>query len=99
MEGMAKVTIDKEVKFLSQGESVFVPLGAIHRLENSGELPMLLIEVQLGPYLGEDTLSGMRIYMNENDEIRITLKMHICVVGLGYVGLPLCIELAKHFAV
>ena len=61
---------------------------------------MLLIEVQLGPYLVKMTLSGMRIYMNENDEIKNYIEnAHICVVGLGYVGLPLCIELAKHFAV
>ena len=44
------------MRFISEGESVFVPLGAIHRLENPGELPMILIEVQTGSYFGEDDI-------------------------------------------
>ena len=39
-----------------EGQSVYVPLGAWHRLENPGELPMVLIEVQIGTYLGEDDI-------------------------------------------
>ena len=45
VEGTAKVTINKNVKFVTEGESVYIPLGAKHRLENSGESPMILIEV------------------------------------------------------
>ena len=56
VEGTAAVTIDGENKLVSAGESVFVPLGAIHRMENSGTLPLVLIEVQLGTYLGEDDI-------------------------------------------
>ena len=56
VEGTAKVTIEKEVKLLSEGQSVYVPLGAVHRMENPGELPMVLIEVQIGTYLGEDDI-------------------------------------------
>ena len=56
VEGTAKVTIDKDVKLVSEGQSVYVPLGAIHRMENPGKLPMVLIEVQIGTYLGEDDI-------------------------------------------
>ena len=56
VEGTAKVTIDDEVKLVSEGQSVYVPLGAVHRMENPGKLPMLLIEVQIGSYLGEDDI-------------------------------------------
>ena len=56
VEGTAKVTIDEEVKLITEGQSVYVPLGAIHRMENPGKLPMLLIEVQIGSYLGEDDI-------------------------------------------
>jgi mannose-1-phosphate guanylyltransferase / mannose-6-phosphate isomerase len=56
VEGTAKVTIDDEVKLVSEGESVYVPLGAVHRMENPGKLPMILIEVQIGSYLGEDDI-------------------------------------------
>ena len=38
------------------GESIYVPLGAVHRLENRGEEPVVLIEVQIGSYLGEDDI-------------------------------------------
>ena len=56
VEGIATVTIDDETKQVEAGQSVFVPVGAIHRMENPGELPMLLIEVQIGTYLGEDDI-------------------------------------------
>lgn len=54
--GTAKVTIDDEVKFMTESQSVYVPLGAKHRMENPGKLPMVLIEVQIGTYLGEDDI-------------------------------------------
>ena len=56
VEGTAKVTIDEDVQIITEGQSVYVPLGAIHRMENPGKLPMLLIEVQIGSYLGEDDI-------------------------------------------
>ena len=56
VEGTAKVTIDEDVKLVTEGQSVYVPLGAIHRMENPGKLPMVLIEVQIGTYLGEDDI-------------------------------------------
>lgn len=56
VEGTAKVTIDEEVILVSEGQSVYVPLGAKHRMENPGKVPMLLIEVQIGSYLGEDDI-------------------------------------------
>ena len=56
VEGTAKVTIDDEVKLINDGQSVYVPLGAVHRMENPGALPMVLIEVQIGTYLGEDDI-------------------------------------------
>jgi mannose-1-phosphate guanylyltransferase/mannose-6-phosphate isomerase len=54
--GTAKVTIDEEDKLVTEGQSVYVPLGAVHRLENPEKLPMVLIEVQIGMYLGEDDI-------------------------------------------
>ena len=56
VQGTAKVTIDDEAQLVSEGESVYVPLGAVHRMENPGKLPMILIEVQIGSYLGEDDI-------------------------------------------
>ncbi|TDE34257.1 mannose-1-phosphate guanylyltransferase/mannose-6-phosphate isomerase [Antarcticimicrobium sediminis] len=56
VEGTAKVTVDDEVKLISENQSVYIPLGAVHRMENPGKLPMVLIEVQTGAYLGEDDI-------------------------------------------
>jgi mannose-1-phosphate guanylyltransferase/mannose-6-phosphate isomerase len=56
VDGIAQVTISEETKFVKSGESVFVPLGAVHRMENPGKVPMILIEVQIGTYLGEDDI-------------------------------------------
>ena len=56
VEGVAKVTIDDKITLLKEGQSVYVPLGAVHRMENPGKLPMVLIEVQIGTYLGEDDI-------------------------------------------
>ncbi|MCH2095407.1 MAG: mannose-1-phosphate guanylyltransferase/mannose-6-phosphate isomerase [Rhodobacteraceae bacterium] len=54
--GTARVTIDDQVKLVSENQSVYVPLGAVHRMENPGKVPMVLIEVQTGSYLGEDDI-------------------------------------------
>ncbi|MGH1354067.1 MAG: mannose-1-phosphate guanylyltransferase/mannose-6-phosphate isomerase [Thalassovita sp.] len=56
VEGTAHVTIDKEVKMVTENQSVFIPLGAVHRMENRGRVNMTLIEVQTGSYLGEDDI-------------------------------------------
>lgn len=56
VEGTAKVTIADQVQLISVNQSVYVPLGVTHRLENPGKLPMVLIEVQTGSYLGEDDI-------------------------------------------
>jgi mannose-1-phosphate guanylyltransferase/mannose-6-phosphate isomerase len=56
VNGTAKVTIDETVKLVGENESVYIPLGAVHRMENPGKVPMVLIEVQTGSYLGEDDI-------------------------------------------
>ncbi|MFT4742073.1 MAG: mannose-1-phosphate guanylyltransferase/mannose-6-phosphate isomerase [Yoonia sp.] len=56
VEGTAKVTIDDEVKLVTENQSVYIPLGAVHRMENPGKVHMALIEVQTGNYFGEDDI-------------------------------------------
>ncbi len=56
VSGTARVTVDDKVMLLTENESVYIPLGATHRLENPGKIPVLLIEVQTGSYLGEDDI-------------------------------------------
>lgn len=54
--GTAQVTNGDDVRLLSENESIYIPIGNTHRLENPGKLPLHLIEVQSGSYLGEDDI-------------------------------------------
>jgi mannose-1-phosphate guanylyltransferase/mannose-6-phosphate isomerase len=56
VEGTALVTIGDTQTLVSENQSVYVPLGETHRMENPGKVPMVLIEVQTGTYLGEDDI-------------------------------------------
>lgn len=56
VSGTARVTVNDEVRLVAENQSVYVPLGAVHRMENPGKVPMVLIEVQTGTYLGEDDI-------------------------------------------
>lgn len=54
--GSAEVTVDETVQLLTENQSVYIPLGAVHRLVNPGKVNLELIEVQSGSYLGEDDI-------------------------------------------
>jgi len=56
VRGTARVTRGEEVVLLSENQSTYIPLGVTHRLENPGKVPLYLIEVQSGTYLGEDDI-------------------------------------------
>ncbi|MCS6915943.1 MAG: cupin domain-containing protein, partial [Myxococcota bacterium] len=56
VSGTALVTRDGKQELLSENQSTYIPLGTVHRLENPGKIPLHLIEVQSGPYLGEDDI-------------------------------------------
>ena len=61
VSGTAKVQIDDKEVMLTENQSTYIPLGAVHALENPGKIPLELIEVQSGAYLGEDDLSLIHI--------------------------------------
>ena len=56
VSGTARVTRGEESYLVTENQSTFIPLGAKHRLENPGNVPLELIEVQSGSYLGEDDI-------------------------------------------
>jgi mannose-1-phosphate guanylyltransferase / mannose-6-phosphate isomerase len=56
VHGTAKVTRGDEELMIYENESVYIPIGTRHRLENPGKVPLHLIEVQSGSYLGEDDI-------------------------------------------
>ena len=56
VNGTALVTRDAEVLMVRENESIYLPLGCVHRMENPGRIPLTLIEVQSGSYTGEDDI-------------------------------------------
>jgi mannose-1-phosphate guanylyltransferase/mannose-6-phosphate isomerase len=56
VKGTAEVTIGEAVRSVHENESVYIPIGSVHRLANPGKIPLELIEVQVGSYLGEDDI-------------------------------------------
>jgi mannose-1-phosphate guanylyltransferase / mannose-6-phosphate isomerase len=56
VKGTARVTTGEEVFMLTENQSTYIPLGTTHRLENPGNIPLEIIEVQSGSYLGEDDI-------------------------------------------
>lgn len=56
VKGTALVTCGEEVFMLTENQSTYIPIGEKHRLENPGKIPLEMIEVQSGSYLGEDDI-------------------------------------------
>lgn len=56
VSGTASVTVGEETQLLTENQSVYIPIGSVHALENPGNIPLELIEVQSGAYLGEDDI-------------------------------------------
>ncbi|MEA2948634.1 MAG: mannose-phosphate guanylyltransferase / mannose-6-phosphate isomerase [Alphaproteobacteria bacterium] len=56
VHGTAEVTVGIEVNSVHENESIYIPIGSVHRLANPGKIPLELIEVQVGSYLGEDDI-------------------------------------------
>ncbi|MFL6828799.1 MAG: mannose-1-phosphate guanylyltransferase/mannose-6-phosphate isomerase [Bradyrhizobium sp.] len=57
VRGAARVTLNELVRTVHENESIYIPIGATHRMENPGKIPLELIEVQTGSYLGEDDIT------------------------------------------
>ena len=56
VKGAAEVTLDQDTRIVHENESIYLPIGSMHRLANPGRIPLELIEVQVGSYLGEDDI-------------------------------------------
>jgi mannose-6-phosphate isomerase-like protein (cupin superfamily) len=59
VKGTAEVTLGSDVRSVHENESIYIPIGSVHRLANPGKIPLELIEVQVGSYLGEDDIVRM----------------------------------------
>jgi mannose-1-phosphate guanylyltransferase len=69
VRGTARVTLEESSFLVSENQSTYIPIGALHRLENTGKIPLELIEVQSGSYLGEDDIERLDdVYARDNNE-------------------------------
>jgi mannose-1-phosphate guanylyltransferase/mannose-6-phosphate isomerase len=68
VRGTAEVTCDDRVITLTENESTFIPLGAVHRLRNPGKMPLEIVEVQSGSYLGEDDIERFEDAYGRSEE-------------------------------
>ncbi|HBG29454.1 MAG TPA: mannose-1-phosphate guanylyltransferase/mannose-6-phosphate isomerase, partial [Gammaproteobacteria bacterium] len=68
VKGTARVVRGEESFLLGEDESTYIPLGTAHRLENPGKIPLDLIEVQTGSYLGEDDIVRYEDRYGRRDE-------------------------------
>jgi len=62
VKGTAKITNGNKTELLTENQSTYIPIGVTHRLENQGKLPLEMIEVQSGSYLGEDDIERLEDY-------------------------------------
>ena len=56
VKGRAKVEVGSKIEYLTENQSTYIPLGTKHRLSNPGKIPLLIIEIQSGSYVGEDDI-------------------------------------------
>jgi len=56
VRGTAQITVEAEIRMIHENESMYIPIGSVHRLHNPGRIPLELIEVQVGSYLGDDDI-------------------------------------------
>ncbi len=59
VSGVAEVSIDGQVSMLTENQSTYIPSCTLHRLSNPGKVPLIMIEVQTGTYLGEDDIERL----------------------------------------
>ncbi|MBS0615258.1 MAG: mannose-1-phosphate guanylyltransferase/mannose-6-phosphate isomerase [Verrucomicrobia bacterium] len=69
VKGAAKVTIGEKETYLHENESTYVPKSAVHRLENPGKVPLEMIEVQVGEYVGEDDIVRIEDVYGRTEEL------------------------------
>ena len=56
VRGTAEIAVGTDIRTVHENESAYIPIGSVHRLANPGKIPLELIEVQVGSYLGEDDI-------------------------------------------
>ena len=68
VSGTAEITNGDDVRLYTENQSTYIPLGTVHRLKNPGSIPLVIIEIQSGAYLGEDDIVRFEDAYGRNTE-------------------------------
>jgi mannose-1-phosphate guanylyltransferase/mannose-6-phosphate isomerase len=79
VSGIAQVTCDDKVFLLAENQSTYIPIASVHRLANPGKIPLEIIEVQSGSYLGEDDIERLEDIYGRTGEALLAPQL---VVGV-----------------
>jgi len=82
VSGTAKVTCNDETIMLQVNQSTYIPTEAVHRLENPGKIPLIIIEVQNGEYMGEDDIIRYQDDYNRTVKKKMVLN-NVYVIPAG----------------
>jgi mannose-1-phosphate guanylyltransferase/mannose-6-phosphate isomerase len=69
VSGTAQVTCNDKVFLLTENQSTYIPIASVHRLANPGKIPLEVIEVQSGSYLGEDDIQRLEDVYGRNQQV------------------------------
>jgi len=81
VQGTAVVEKDGVEELVGENQSTYIPLGAKHRLTNRGKIPVEMIEVQSGPYLGEDDIVRFEDRYGRNDQQLTSPRLQAPLIG------------------
>jgi mannose-1-phosphate guanylyltransferase/mannose-6-phosphate isomerase len=70
VSGTAQVTCNEKVFLLTENQSTYIPIASVHRLSNPGKIPLEVIEVQSGSYLGEDDIERLEDVYGRNQQVQ-----------------------------
>ncbi|MNG15146.1 Alginate biosynthesis protein AlgA [compost metagenome] len=70
VSGTAQVTCNEKVFLLTENQSTYIPIASVHRLANPGKIPLEVIEVQSGSYLGEDDIERLEDVYGRNQQVK-----------------------------
>jgi mannose-1-phosphate guanylyltransferase/mannose-6-phosphate isomerase len=69
VKGTAVVTLDDQASMVSENQGIYIPIASVHRLANPGKIPLVVIEVQVGAYLGEDDIERFDLSSDLGDQV------------------------------
>jgi mannose-6-phosphate isomerase-like protein (cupin superfamily) len=90
VRGSALVTKADEQLLLKEDSSTYISAGIAHRLENPGKIPLELIEVQTGGYIGEDDITRLEDIYGRHREVRHSEYLFLCALGSAHSSLCAC---------